>query len=123
MKPFQVGDDVYDIITQKIGKVFDIRNRTHSVIVQFKNDIKTYTCNGVFDINDDVFVRLYHLGDKPVVISIPPIPRKKVKAYKWVVKFRGDYVVTSEYYRDDKVGPVFDHIVQRIDDSMIEVDE
>jgi hypothetical protein len=124
---FKINDRVYDIILKRVGTVRLSAIDYYSIEVHWDNEdglqsFSCYTIEGKYHIQDKT-IRLYHLGDKVVVLYIPQKEVKKVKAYKWVVKGIGGYAVTTHYYRDGRVELQHDNPICRIDDSMIEVDE
>lgn len=123
---FKKDDRVFDIILDKVGTVYQAFIIHPNLPIQVRWDDGsmpcTYTENGRFDVRDKA-ARLYHLGDGCWQISIPPKEREKVKAYKWVVKLGGEYVVAPNYYREGQIEKIYSYPVYRIDESMIEVPE
>jgi hypothetical protein len=127
-KDVKVGDKVWSVVNGwgKVYYIYDHNNFNTYIKVEFRDCYTCYDVNGKAEFNE-----MPSLFWDEVKIEAPPKPKKKIKKWKWVVRIANavgcdTYHITLKYTNSAKEAKecyLNGEVVQRIDDSMIEVEE
>jgi len=86
IRPFEVGETVYDDVFQKFGRVLNTQHQAkYPILVEMSGITASYKIDGKLSFNDARH-RLHHADevvDGKIVIEVPPQPKQRIKKLVW----------------------------------------